>query len=79
MLMQSTEDLLVNASNVDPFLSGRATKHLWSHQINVPVHTQAHSNLDIAAHWVGRLSSGERDKLLIFVIQTFMIVEFVDS
>ena len=35
VILQSTENLLVNASNVDSFLTGRATKHLWSHQLNL--------------------------------------------
>ena len=30
--IQSTENVLVNPTNVDPFLDGRATSHLWSHQ-----------------------------------------------
>jgi len=33
VLLQSTENALVNASNVDPFLEGRAASHLWSHQV----------------------------------------------
>lgn len=33
ILMQSTEDLLVNPANVDPFLRGRGTvHHFWSHE-----------------------------------------------
>ena len=35
IIMQSTENTLVSAANVDPFLAGRNTKHLWSHQLNV--------------------------------------------
>ncbi|CAM9255759.1 unnamed protein product, partial [Ectocarpus fasciculatus] len=34
IILQSTENSLVNASNVDSFLIGRTTKHLWSHQLN---------------------------------------------
>lgn len=32
---QSTENLLVNAANVDPFLEGRRPRHLWSHQLRL--------------------------------------------
>lgn len=33
VLLQSTEDLLVNPANVDPFLRGRSsTHHFWSHE-----------------------------------------------
>jgi hypothetical protein len=35
VLLQSTENALVNASNVDPFLEGRAASHLWSHQLQL--------------------------------------------
>lgn len=30
---QSTENMLVNAANVDPFLEGRRPRHVWSHQL----------------------------------------------
>ena len=29
VILQCTEDALVNAANVDPFLEGRAASHLW--------------------------------------------------
>ncbi len=32
---QSTENMLVNAANVDPFLEGRRPRHVWSHQLRV--------------------------------------------
>ncbi|CAM9848733.1 unnamed protein product, partial [Choristocarpus tenellus] len=33
VLLQGTEDMLVNPANVDPFLKGRSTvKHFWSHE-----------------------------------------------
>lgn len=34
-IVQSTEDILVNAANVDPFLSDRSVSHLWSHQLHL--------------------------------------------
>ena len=33
VVLQCTENALVNASNVDAFLEGRAANHLWSHQM----------------------------------------------
>ena len=35
VVLQSTDNLLVNASNVDPFLNSRAANHLWSHEIKM--------------------------------------------
>jgi pimeloyl-ACP methyl ester carboxylesterase len=35
IVMQSTDNILVNASNVDPFLTSRAANHLWSHEIKM--------------------------------------------
>ena len=32
---KSTENLLINAANVDPFLEGRRPRHLWSHQLSL--------------------------------------------
>jgi pimeloyl-ACP methyl ester carboxylesterase len=61
VLLQSTENMLVNASNVDPFLAGRNTKHLWSHQLNVPSQATLNQAADVSAQWVGRLSSGPED------------------
>jgi len=34
ILLQSTENVLVNATNVDPFLESRTVSHLWSHQLS---------------------------------------------
>ena len=34
-ILQSTDNILVNASNVDPLLSGRASNHLWSHELKL--------------------------------------------
>lgn len=33
--MQCTEDMLVNAANVDPFLRQRSVAHLWSHMLHL--------------------------------------------
>jgi hypothetical protein len=35
VLLQSTDDALVNASNVDAFLRGRVARHTWSHQLQL--------------------------------------------
>ncbi|CAM9277713.1 unnamed protein product, partial [Scytosiphon promiscuus] len=35
VLVQSTENMLVNAANVDPFLEGRRPRHVWSHQLRL--------------------------------------------
>lgn len=35
MNKQSTDNLLVNAANVDAFLEGRRPRHVWSHQLRV--------------------------------------------
>ena len=34
IIVQSTENVLVAPTNVDPFLEGRSVMHLWSHQHN---------------------------------------------
>ena len=61
VILQSTENLLVNASNVDSFLTGRGTKHLWSHQLNLLSAAALSQALDTTAHWVGKMSSGPHD------------------
>lgn len=33
--LKSTDNLLVNAANVDPFLEGRRSRHVWSHQLRL--------------------------------------------
>lgn len=58
IILQSTENALVNASNVDSFLIGRHARHLWSHQQN-PISDYVIKNAsDVhALPWVGMLSS----------------------
>ena len=69
MLLQSTEDSLIDASNADPFLVGRSVRHLWSHKLNVPSGThvshpsaQHHGN-DAVNQWAGRLSKGIKSNI----------------
>ena len=61
ILLQSTENALVNASNVDNFLVGRKAKHLWSHQQNVLSEQAVAKALDPLSRWVGKMSSGPVD------------------
>jgi len=61
IILQSTENLLVNASNVDSFLIGRQTKHLWSHQQNILTNDKLMSASDSSAQWVGKLSNNSSD------------------
>ncbi|RYH28338.1 hypothetical protein EON65_12485 [archaeon] len=61
IVLQSTEDSLVHASNVDSFLVGRHSKHLWSHMLNVPTEEQMARTFDVTAQWVGRMSSSPDD------------------
>eukprot|EP01038_Epipyxis_sp_PR26KG_P011234 gene11234-15074_t len=63
ILLQSTENALVNASNVDSFLTGRTSKHLWSHMLNVPSDELLSHAYDTSSSvpWVGKLSSGPED------------------
>ena len=35
VLLQSTDDALINAANVDAFLKGRVARHTWSHQLHL--------------------------------------------
>ncbi|CAM9369377.1 unnamed protein product, partial [Ectocarpus sp. 12 AP-2014] len=35
VLVQSTDNVLINAANVDPFLEGRRPRHVWSHQLRL--------------------------------------------
>lgn len=46
IVLQSTENLLVNASNVDPFITNRRARHLWSHQQNVVNEVMAFNSSD---------------------------------
>jgi pimeloyl-ACP methyl ester carboxylesterase len=61
ILVQSTENALVNASNVDNFLVGRKAKHLWSHQQNILSEQAISKALDPLSRWVGKMSSGPVD------------------
>ena len=61
VVLQSTENLLVNAANVDSFLTGRNTKHLWSHQLNVISAAALSQAQDPTANWVGKMASGPAD------------------
>jgi pimeloyl-ACP methyl ester carboxylesterase len=57
IVLQSTENILVNASNVDSFLIGRTSKHLWSHMLNVPSEAMKSQAFDVNAQWVGKMST----------------------
>jgi len=61
IMLQATENTLVNASNVDSFLYGRNSKHLWSHMLNVPSEVLLASVADTTALWVGKLSTSPAD------------------
>lgn len=61
IVLQSTENSLVNGSNVDAFLQGRNCKHLWSHALNVPTEAMQLHAVDVGGHWVGKMSSGPED------------------
>jgi pimeloyl-ACP methyl ester carboxylesterase len=61
ILLQSTENMLVNASNVDPFVAGRNTKHLWSHQLNILSQATLNQAMDVNAGWVGKMSQSSAD------------------
>lgn len=61
VILQSTENMLVNASNVDSFLIGRKARHLWSHQQNVLSEQTISQALDPLSRWVGKMSSGPID------------------
>ena len=61
IILQSTEDTLVSAANVDPFLAGRNTKHLWSHQLNTLTESQQQHAADPNGGWVGKRSTGPED------------------
>jgi hypothetical protein len=61
IVLQATENMLINASNVDTFLTGRKAKHLWSHQQNVLSETKVSKSLDPLSRWVGKMSSGPHD------------------
>eukprot|EP00752_Nemacystus_decipiens_P018599 g16677.t1 len=44
VLVQSTENMLIDAANVDPFLEGRHARHVWSHQLRLRPATVAPEN-----------------------------------
>ena len=46
IILQSTENQLINASNVDPFIVNRKARHLWSHQQNVVTEMMAFNSTD---------------------------------
>ena len=46
VLLQSTENVLIAPTNVDPYLEGRSVMHLWSHQhTGTGISSRAHSQL----------------------------------
>jgi alpha-beta hydrolase superfamily lysophospholipase len=46
VILQSTENVLIAPTNVDPFLEGRSVMHLWSHQhTGSGISSRAHSQL----------------------------------
>lgn len=57
IILQSTENQLINASNVDAFLVNRKAKHLWSHQQNVITEQMVFNSADPQAGWV-KMSRG---------------------
>ena len=59
--MQSTENTLVNASNVDSFIVGRTSKHLWSHMLNEISDAQLEKSSGGDGNWVGKISTGPGD------------------
>jgi hypothetical protein len=61
IILQSTEDTLVSAANVDPFLAGRNTKHLWSHQLNIISESAQQHAADPNGGWVGKRATGTED------------------
>lgn len=61
IVLQSTENSLVNPSNVDSFLVGRSAKHLWSHQQNIISSTALAAANDASGQWVGKLSKCTED------------------
>lgn len=61
VILQSTENSLVNASNVDSFLIGRHSKHLWSHMLNIPSESMMSYAFDVNAQWVGKMSTSPQD------------------
>jgi len=67
VVLQSTENLLVNPSHVDAFVAGRQTGHLWSHQLNSAPAPGPAIAPDLVppppdrVHWVGTTAKGVDD------------------
>ena len=66
IVLQSTENLLVNPSHADSFVVGRNTHHLWSHQLNLVTPPGPNIIPEVMAsleknHWVGQMASGPHD------------------
>lgn len=47
---QSTDNVLINAANVDPFLEGRRPRHVWSHQLRLGGSSTAHNGGNVAGN-----------------------------
>ena len=67
VILQSTENLLVNPSHVDSLVVGRATSHLWSHQLNSApppgpaIAPDLVPSLLDRVQWVGNTARGPED------------------
>ncbi|GMH68402.1 hypothetical protein TrRE_jg2915, partial [Triparma retinervis] len=65
--MQSTENMLVNASNVDSLLEGRNASHVWSHQLNMNVPEDKNCyNMQSLENLLGALNR-KRGAMVVFV------------
>ena len=65
--MQSTENMLINASNVDNLLEGRNASHVWSHQLNMNVPEDKNCyNLKSLENLLGALNR-KRGAMVVFV------------
>ena len=64
---QSTENMLVNASNVDNLLEGRNASHVWSHQLNMNVPEDKNCyNMKSLENLLGALNR-KRGAMVVFV------------
>ncbi|CAN0307929.1 unnamed protein product, partial [Ectocarpus sp. 12 AP-2014] len=50
VLVQSTDNVLINAANVDPFLEGRRPRHVWSHQLRLGGASAANNGGNVAGN-----------------------------
>ncbi|CAB1101509.1 unnamed protein product [Ectocarpus sp. CCAP 1310/34] len=50
VLVQSTDNVLINAANVDPFLEGRRPRHVWSHQLRLGGASAANNSGNVAGN-----------------------------